>query len=30
MRTVCPTSNAIERLNEAVRSCVVPEAAKTA
>jgi trk system potassium uptake protein TrkA len=30
MRTVCPTSNAIERLNEAVRSCIVPTAARTA
>jgi trk system potassium uptake protein TrkA len=25
MRTVCPTSTAIEVLNEAVRSCAVPE-----
>jgi trk system potassium uptake protein len=30
MRTICPTSNAIERLNDAVRSCVVPVPAKTA
>jgi trk system potassium uptake protein TrkA len=30
MRTICPTSNAIERLNEAVRACIVPEPAKTA
>jgi trk system potassium uptake protein len=28
MRTVCPTSNAIDRLTEAVRSCVVPEPVK--
>ena len=27
MRTICPTSNAIDRLNEAVRSCSVPEPA---
>jgi trk system potassium uptake protein len=25
MRTVCPTSNAIERLTEAVRACDVPQ-----
>jgi trk system potassium uptake protein TrkA len=25
MRTVCPTSNAIEVLTEAVRTCVVPQ-----
>src|SRR5262245_47986133 len=30
MRTICPTSNAIERLNDAVRSCIVPEPARTA
>ena len=30
MRTICPTSNAIERLNDAVRMCIVPESAKTA
>jgi trk system potassium uptake protein TrkA len=30
MRTVCPTSNAIERLNDAVRSCMAPAAARTA
>jgi trk system potassium uptake protein TrkA len=29
MRTICPTSNAIERLNEAVRSCAIPEPATT-
>jgi trk system potassium uptake protein TrkA len=28
MRTVCPTSNAIDRLAEAVRSCTVPEPVK--
>ena len=27
MRTVCPTSNAIEVLTDAVRSCVVPQPA---
>jgi trk system potassium uptake protein TrkA len=30
LRTVCPTSNAIEVLTEAVRSCAVPETAKSA
>ena len=30
MRTICPTSNAIERLNDAVRSCAVPEPVRTA
>jgi hypothetical protein len=30
MRTICPTSNAIERLNDAVRACIVPEPVKTA
>jgi trk/ktr system potassium uptake protein len=30
MRTVCPTSNAIERLNDAVRACIVPEPVQTA
>ena len=30
MRTICPTSNAIERLNDAVRSCVVAEPVSTA
>jgi trk system potassium uptake protein TrkA len=29
MRTVCPTSNAIEVLTETVRSCPVPDAALT-
>ena len=28
MRTVCPTSNAIERLTEAVRACDVPQPVK--
>ena len=28
MRTVCPTSNAIERLTEAVRACDVPQPAE--
>jgi trk system potassium uptake protein TrkA len=28
MRTVCPTSNAIERLTEAVRACDVPQPAQ--
>jgi hypothetical protein len=27
MRTVCPTSNAIEVLTEAARSCAVPQPA---
>jgi trk system potassium uptake protein TrkA len=30
MRTVCPTSNAIEVLTDAVRSCAVPQQASTA
>jgi trk system potassium uptake protein TrkA len=30
MRTVCPTSNAIERLTEAVRACDVPQPVKLA
>src|SRR5262245_39872734 len=28
MRTICPTSNAIERLTEAVRACDVPQPGK--